>query len=270
MNKQSINHLGEDDLILHFYGETPKADAVAQHLVDCPVCRDEYALLRATLSAIDLPVPERAPDYEAQLWSTLHPRLTEAATEPRNRSFWSAVFQPRRWAISGALAAIVVAAFLAGRFTRPQPQQRGPGSPTPVTNASAQQPAAHDRVLMVAVGDHLDRTQMILVELANTRAEGKVDISTERDLAQSLVDENRLYRLTAQHKDPEIAGVLDQVERVLIDIAHQPDSVSAKQLEDLQQRIEAQGVLFKIRVVDSKVKAGNRASAQPTAGNSTL
>lgn len=268
MNKPSVNHLAENDLILYFYGEAPKTDVVAQHLVDCPGCRDEYARLRATLSAIDLPIPERAPDYEAQLWSTLNPRLVEAGAEKKNRSFWSAALQPRRWAIAGALATIVVAAFLAGRFTRPQPPAPGP---SPVTQASTQQPLAHDRILMVAVGDHLDRTQMVLVELANTRAEGKVDISTERDLAQNLVDENRLYRLTAQHKDdPEIASVLDQVERVLIDIAHQPDSVSAKQLEELQQRIEAQGVLFKIRVIDSKVKAGNRANQQPAARNSSL
>jgi hypothetical protein len=269
MRKASVNHVAENELILYFYGEAPKADAVARHLVDCSVCRDEYARLRATLSAIDLPIPERAPDYEAQLWSTLHPRLSEESSAQKSRSFWPAAFQPRRWAISGALAAIVVAAFLAGRFTRPQPSIAP--APSPVTNASTQIPAAPDRVLMVAVGDHLDRTQMVLVELANTHAEGKVDISTERELAQNLVDENRLYRLTAQQqKDREIASVLDQVERVLIDIAHQPDSVSAKELEDLQQRIAAQGVLFKIRVVDSKVKAGNRANAQPATGNSTL
>ena len=121
---------------------------------------------------------------------------------------------------------------------------------------------ANDRVLMVAVGDHLDRTQMILVELENTRAEGTVDISAERDLAQSLVNENRLYRQTAENsKDPEIASVLDQLERVLIDISHHPDSVSGKELEELQQRIESQGVLFKVRVIESKVKARSRSEA---------
>ena len=116
---------------------------------------------------------------------------------------------------------------------------------------------------MVAVGDHLDRTEMILVELANTRAEGKVDISAERDFAQTLVNENRLYRQTAQRdKDPEIANVLDQVERVLIDIAHHPDSVSGKELEELQQRIESQGVLFKVRVkARSRAESGKPKSA---------
>jgi hypothetical protein len=115
---------------------------------------------------------------------------------------------------------------------------------------------------MVAVGDHLDRTEMILVELVNTRPEGKIDISAERDLAQSLVNDNRLYRQTAQRdKDPEIAGVLDQVERTLIDIAHQPDSISGKQLEDLQKQIESQGILFKVRVIESQAKARGQAKA---------
>ena len=126
---------------------------------------------------------------------------------------------------------------------------------------------------MVAVGDHLDRTEMILVELVNTRTTGKVDISAERDVAQSLVNENRLYRQTAQRdKDPEIAGVLEQVERVLMDIAHHPDSVSGKELEELQQRIESQGVLFKVRVIESKVKARSRAEATAleTARNAKL
>ena len=123
----------------------------------------------------------------------------------------------------------------------------------------------NDRVLMVAVGDHLDRTEMILVELENTRPEGRIDISAERDLAQNLVTENRLYRQTAQQqKDPELAGMLDQVERVLIDIAHHPDSVSGKELEELQQRIEAQGVLFKVRVIDSRVKARSRLNTATT------
>jgi hypothetical protein len=78
------------------------------------------------------------------------------------------------------------------------------------------------------------------------------------------VNENRLYRQTAQHdKDTEIAGALDQVERVLIDIAHHPDSVSGQELEALQQRIASQGVLFKVRVIESKVKARSRGERTP-------
>lgn len=261
-----MNHLSEQDLVLYFYGDAPKKAALERHLAECGACAAEYASLRTTLSAIEFPVPERASDYETQLWSTLRPRLE--ATEAPKRSFWAAAFQPRRWAIGGALAAIVIAAFLAGRY---MPRPNTPQPPLIVEKAPAK--SGSDRVLMVAVGDHLDKTQMILVELINTRAEGKVDISAERDLAQNLVNENRLYRQTAQHdKDPELAGMLDQLERVLVDIAHHPDSVSGKELEDLQQRIESQGVLFKVRVVESKVKARSKAetASSQTSKSSTL
>jgi hypothetical protein len=261
-----MTHPSEQDLVLYFYGDAPKPAALDRHLAECGACAAEFARLRATLTAIEFPVPERPPDYEVQLWSTLRPRLE--ATEAPKRSFWAAALQPRRWAVAGALAAIVVAAFLAGRY---MPRTSTPPSPQIVQTGPAKN--GGDRVLMVAVGDHLDKTQMILVELINTRAEGKVDISAERDLAQNLVNENRLYRQTAQRdKDPELAGMLDQLERVLIDIAHHPDSVSSKELEDLQQRIESQGVLFKVRVVESKVKARSRAEAASpqTSKSSTL
>ena len=251
-----MNHPSERDLVLYFYGDSPKAAAMGRHLAECSACALEFTKLRASLSAIECPVPERASDYETQLWSTLRPRVEQVA--PRKRSFWTSALQPRRWATAGALAAIVIAAFLAGRYMPRGEKGIGPG--TQVVNKIPPK-SGSDRVLMVAVGDHLDRTEMILVELENTRAEGKIDISAERDLAQNLVNENRLYRQTAQQsKDPELAGVLDQVERVLIDIAHHPDSVSGKELEELQQRIEAQGVLFKVRVIDSKVKARSRSN----------
>ena len=259
-----MTHPSEQDLVFYFYGDAPKAVVLESHLAECKQCAAEFAQLRATLSAIDYPVPERATDYEAQLWSTLRPRL-EQSEAPR-KSAWAAILQPRRWAIAGAFAAILIGAFLLGRIS-------GPKQPGPTQVVNKQSPSGKDRVLMVAVGDHLDRTEMILVELANTRAEDKVDISAERDFAQSLVNENRLYRQTAQRdKDPEIANVLDQVERVLIDIAHHPDSVSGKDLEELQQRIEAQGVLFKVRVIESKVKARSRTEAgqQKSAGDAKL
>jgi hypothetical protein len=254
-------HPSEQELVLYFYGDAARPAALERHLSECAACSVEFAQLRSTLTNIDYPVPDRSADYEAQLWSTIAPRLeSEQAPEA---SIWANFLQPRRWAVAGAVAALIVTAFLAGRYTPHQP-------PTPVQTVAVQPPksgSGNDRVLMVAVGDHLDRTEMILVELANTPAEGKVDISAERDLAQALVSENRLYRQTAQHdKDPEIAGVLDQVERVLIDIAHHPDSVSAKELAALQERIQSQGVLFKVRVVESKVKARSRASQKTGQG----
>jgi hypothetical protein len=254
-----MTHPSEQDLVLYFYGDAPEGGALERHLAECGTCAAEFAQLRHTLSSIDYPVPERAADYETQLWSTLRPRLNEAESKAARRSAWSAVFQPRRWAIAGALAVVILAAFLAGRYWPEKSRTTPLAGNKPPSGGS-------DRVLMVAVGDHLDRTEMVLVELVNTRPEGKIDISAERDLAQSLVNDNRLYRQTAQRdKDPEIAGVLDQVERTLIDIAHQPDSISGKQLEDLQKQIESQGILFKVRVIESQAKARGQAKTPASA-----
>jgi len=251
-----MNHPSEQDLVLYFYHDLPNPAAVQSHLAGCASCAEEFVRLHTTLSAIELPVPAREPDYEARLWSTLRPRLGEAAA-PRRR-LWAALLQPRRWITAGALAMSIVAAFLAGRITR---TEKPPAGQTQVA-----QRGSGDRVLMVAVGDHLDRTEMILVELSHVRPEGRVDISAERDVARSLVSENRLYRETAERSnDPQIAGVLDQVERVLIDIAHRPDSVSGAELEQLQKQIESQGVLFKMRVIESKVKARSRAESHAPA-----
>lgn len=253
-------HLSEQELVLHFYDQ---GRSTRLHLAECSVCAAEFAQIQATLSAIDYPVPERAADYEEQLWSTLKPRL-DASESPR-ASWWNALLQPRKWAIAGALAILVVAAFYAGRYL----PRHETSVPSPIVDVKAPKTGS-DRVLMVAVGDHLDRTEMILVELANTPAQGKVDISAERELAQSLVNENRLYRQTAQRdKDTEIANVLDQVERVLIDIAHHPDSVSGEELEQLQQRIQSQAVLFKVRVVESKVKARSNPEKSTTEKSSS-
>jgi hypothetical protein len=113
-------------------------------------------------------------------------------------------------------------------------------------------PKSRERVLLITMGDHLDRSQIVLAELANAPESGKTDISAEQQLATRLLGENRLLRQTAQHVgDASDAALLDQLERVLLDIAHSPTEVSSGELKDLQDRIEAQGLLFKVRVVSA-------------------
>ena len=51
-----------------------------------------------------------------------------------------------------------------------------------------------------------------------------------------------------------MASVLDDLERVLIEVANSPSTISSAQLEAIQHRIEAKGILFKIRVVGTQVQ----------------
>jgi hypothetical protein len=107
---------------------------------------------------------------------------------------------------------------------------------------------------------------MMLIELANTNAKGTVDISAEQERAGDLVSETRLYRQTAARTgDTNIDNVLEELERVLVDITHEPSKISPQGLESLRQRLESQGILFKIRVLGSNVRNQDVPAAQ-TAG----
>jgi hypothetical protein len=114
------------------------------------------------------------------------------------------------------------------------------------------------------VGEHLERSQMVLVELENTGAKGPVDISSEQERAEDLINENRLYRQAAMKSgDTAVSSVLDELERVLLEIAHSPSKVDSAELAQIRQRIEADGILFKIRVVGTNL----RQREKPRVGN---
>ena len=239
-------HISQEDLILHYYGEEVREDAspaeVEQHLASCEACRAEYRSLQRVLNTVEiLPTPDRSAEYGSTVWQRVAPQLGV-----RSERRWSWLFSFKNWAFAAAMAAVVVLAFLAGRHgAAPEPAK---------STASARQ--TRERILLVAVGDHLERSQMVLAELVNAGEPGKggLDISYEQRAAKDLVESNRLYRMTAASTgDASTASLLDELERVLLDIANGPSEVTRRQLDSLRARIESQGILFKVRVYASQV-----------------
>src|SRR5215472_16163161 len=110
-----MNHLSEEQLVLHYYGE-PLDGPVDEHLQACETCRAEYRGLQRVLNSLDAaPVPERLPEYGTAVWQWIEGRV-----RGRRRFAW---LSRREWVLAGAMAALIVAAFLAGRLTqRPAPQ----------------------------------------------------------------------------------------------------------------------------------------------------
>jgi hypothetical protein len=263
-----MNHLTEEQLILHYYGEDggaisheePSALSTEKHLEECPGCRDLYHSLQRVFNVVDaLPVPERGPEYGSEVWRRIQHRI------PARRR-WLPSFE-WRWAVaSAAMAGLLIAAFVAGRHypkAARQPQIR--------VTAAAADPQAGERVLLVAVGDYLERSQMVLIELTNADPKGKLNISDEQERAASLVSESRLYRQTAEHTgDTAVASVLDDLDRVLLNIANGPSEVSPADLDDLRQKLKAEGILFKIRVLGSNVRTQEKDMPNATGGRRTL
>ena len=242
-----MNHLNEEQLILHYYGEEADTLVTEQHLELCEGCRELYGSLQRVLNVVDsLPVPQRGPEYGAQVWRRLEPSM------PTRRRWWTLPSSPWRWAVAGtAVAGLLVAAFMAGRF---YPQQQRGRRPIEVAHLTPD-PQAGERILLVAVGDYLERSQMVLVELANANPKAPMDISLEQERAADLVSESRLYQQTALHTgNTQVASVLDDLDRVLVEISHAPSKISPEELEKLRQRLEAEGILFKIRVLGTNVR----------------
>ena len=256
-----MKHMTEQELIAYREGVVEQRAAISEHLAACLECRAELERIEAVLAALDtLPVPDPGADYGRLVWQQIAPRLPE-----RPEAWWQAWFQPRRLAVIGALAALIIAAFVAGRITKPGPAKDN--------IASAEQ--VRERILIVAVGEHLGHSERMLVELSNampaTPGQKQVNISSEQRRAEDLLQENRLYRQTAlQEGDTGLADTLDELERVLLDVAHSPDEVTPKQLEAIRQKIEARGILFKVRVVGKELQQRQEAThPAPVQNNST-
>ncbi len=245
-----MNHLNDEQLTLYYYGEEPQTPEIEEHLGACEACRRMYQNLQRVLNSVDsYPVPERDAGFEDRIWNSLEHRLVRGRSFASRWLGWKALTA----VASLATALLVLGAFLAGRNW----QKQSPVG-TPVADASQ----VRERVLLVAVGDHLERSQMVLIELANARGH---DISYEQQAAEDLLESNRLYRQTAATAgDVATASLLEDLERVLLEIAHTPSTVSAQQLEDLRKQIEDRGILFKVKVYGSQVEQQTRNTSVQT------
>jgi len=255
-----MKHMTEEELIAYREGVAAEQANVAGHLAACEECRVELQRIEAVLAALDtLPVPDPGENYGRAVWQQIAPRL------PEKRIRWGqAWFEPRRLAAVGVAAALIIAAFVAGRISKRDGAGMGVASTEQI----------RERVLVVAVGEHLGRSEMMLVELSNAEpldpAQKQVNIAAEQHRAEDLLEENRLYRQTAlKEGDAGLASVLDELERVLIDVAHSPEEVTPAQLEKIRQKIEARGILFKVRVVGRELQERQKASNPAPAQNNS-
>jgi hypothetical protein len=245
-------HIPEQELVAYAFGDSAEAATVAKHLGECAECAAEFNKLQSVLMAVNddtLPVPERD-HYEEQVWASVKPRLN---AEPQ-RAGLLAWLRPQRLAFAGGMLALLIFAFIVGRVTKPTTPDKDKD------RARVEKPLDPDRLVRAEVGSHLERSQMMLVELSNAEAgKGGLDITEEQQRARDLLEANRLYRQSAKRAgDPAVAAVLDELERVLIEIANSPSDLSQQRLAELQQQIQDQGILFKVRVIGSQVRSSTK------------
>ncbi|HTH52997.1 MAG TPA: hypothetical protein VL495_03540 [Edaphobacter sp.] len=241
-----MNHLNQQTLLDYYYGESDSPAAIDEHLHECAECAREFNALRSDLAAIPvLSAPVRGEDYGQQVWQSIRTSLPVYEAPQKKHPFGWLMSSPWKGFVAAATACLlIVAAFFVGRHWEHR-------TPSLAANHSTSE-QGRERVLLVVLGDHLDRSERLLVELRHA------DPSTEAPLqaeARDLLSSNRLYRESVkQSGDPTLATALDHLERVLIEVSNEPGGLSKARLDELQKEMNTDGLLFEVRVLRSRVQ----------------
>jgi hypothetical protein len=239
-----MNHISEEQFIDYYYGEADSPAAISQHLEACSACAQSYASLVHDLSEIKpVAVPQRDPGYSEEVWRSI--RGSVPAYKPcKTESRWG--WLSLNWSLAAAATAclLIAAAFFAGR----QWEHRNGAIATNSGNGEQ----GKQRVVLLVLGDHLDRSERLLVELKHAEPSTEAPLQAE---ARDLLSANRLYRESVkQQGDPALSSALDHLERVLIEVSNEPAGLSQAKLDELQKEMNTDGLLFEVRVLRSRVQ----------------
>jgi hypothetical protein len=168
----------------------------------------------------NLQIPEPDADFEKRIWAKVS---TEMGARP-------GVSHKFLWMLVPAALGI---AFFVGRSTK-QPE---------IFYLPQQQ------LLQAATSEHLERSKLVLMETAN----GAAPLAQAR--AEQLLSTNRLLRRGAQQAgELQTAELLEELERVLLEVAHSSETMKPEEATALRARIREQGLLFRVRLLENKNK----------------
>ncbi len=252
-----MNHTSEEQLVLHYYREADDDAGVEKHLSECDSCRASFREIQQALAGVNsVPVPELPQEYGSLVWKRIQPHL---AVRPRAGRL--GVAGVPRWALAAAAVALLVAAFLVGRYW-PRPE-----TPEAQPLASAE---VGKRVFLAAAAEHLERSQIVLMDLKHAGGTDEADISADQAAARELLESNRIYRQAAERAgEPGLANVLDDLELTLLEVVHSPTRMGTTDLDRLQREIESGGILFKLRVTASRIRERQTEAARERGRRST-
>ncbi|MGA2536566.1 MAG: hypothetical protein ABSF53_11155 [Terracidiphilus sp.] len=245
-----MNHLTDEQLVEHYFVEGGNRIVTETHLRVCSRCEQAYEEISSALSVRAPEPPAREPGYGKQLW-----RSIQAPLRPYPGRLKRKYFSWPRLVLAGACLLALAAAFLGGSLWQ------GARTHSSRANNSAKatnSPQAKERVVLVILDDHLDRSERLLVELNHAGGvEGVRNDASEADSLQNearqLLPDNRLYRQALlSGSDPMMAAALDHLERVLLEVANSPDKLDSADIARIEQEMNTDSLLFQIRVLRAK------------------
>ncbi len=254
----ALQHLTDNQLVLLYYREPLEEIGFDGHLAGCAECLARFERLTRVLRVVAQDdVPEPAGDFEARMTERV---LAAVRSQGRGRLLpFPGRFQraARVLAAGAALAACLILAFSVGRHLGRVEEQT-------LTAAQTQ-----ERVLLTALGEHLGRSRVTLVELKNREVSMK-DLKDLQLAADNLVTASRLFRAAAERAgEGQIAGVMEETERLLLRFAAAPDAEAKSELDGLRKRVDSRDLLFRLQVMEAQVEKREKTFA-PSSSNRSL
>lgn len=244
---------------LYFYDELGRDERteIERHLRLCPACSDALAELKMIRTALAARPDVSAPPSGD--WSAFMARLDASLRAPAAATavvtpFPSPAATVRRpitglLAMAALLAIVTMGVFFASKAGRDALDP----SPAPVVAAAAPDEVALpiQEGLASVSARHLERSKLVVLGLANREpdAAGPSEWAYERELATSLLNDTRLYRMAAEQRGlSSLAGVMRDLELVLLQTAMAEENDETA-LPQIQRFIRKRGLVEKMDVV---------------------
>ena len=264
-----MSPITDDDLVLYHYQDgldAARIEHITGALATSPALRTRYAAIERAIAHFGQDEVAPDPDLGARLWRRLEPRLEEAGVvaSPSSAGGYGSVRRQRAldrlhaWLAPTPLrpalvaATVIIVAIGAGFFLGRQSVTVSP----PVASTAAD--AAAGRILDAYVAANLRATEGVLLTASNSGDASLLE--GNRELAQSLVESNRLYALAAARAgNARLADFLRQLEPVLLSLANQTGTATVQSSEDLRRFLDATDLLFQVRATEARLdRAGKR------------
>jgi hypothetical protein len=256
---------------LYFYNELSSGERarIDRHLRDCAECRHVLADLQTIRDALGArPIVEGPPNGD---WTAFMARLDAGVARERRPDVAGGAatatvvpFRGKRslmpmLAMAALLALVTISVvFVARQRTAPDDQGEfvTTGS-SPLAQPVSDDPgrAAHSpsTALVALSAQHFERSKLVVLGLTtkDPRAAEAANFEYERQLASTLLDDTRLYRLAAEERGlTALAGVMRDLELVLLQTSMSERS-DGESLEQLQRLIRRRDLVTKMEVVNT-------------------
>jgi hypothetical protein len=258
---------------LYFYDEldAQQRASVSQHVASCAECRqalEELDVIRTALST--RPVVSAPPDGD---WTAFMARLDSAVANERAAvapvalapviPIQQVVALPRararlthRAAPYLVMAALLTLVTMSVAYVARTGERSQPATPTVARVADPAgtppvQPVSIEAAFAALSEQHFERSKLVVLGIAskdarNARSE---DWEYERQLASTLLNDTRLYRMTAEERGlKRIADVMGDLELVLLQASHGTPS-DPEDLQQIQRLIDKRDLVTKMELV---------------------